>query len=257
MIRSVHADWPFALAFTLLLSLPTGVAAQVDESHPDSVAQAYLDAIDAKNWDGAARLLHPDMREDYKSELALMFRCYAVGDSVTVDEFLRAHPDVPRDRAQARVDQLNEWLPGGRRAKGLEAWFPGVATIEAFEAMPAEDVMARVLQREDERRPRGPGADWQKDPRVIGHVKEGRWANVLYRYGYEFEEGDPDRTASFFRHLPHFVVMLRRDGDSWGVGSLMGIGRLGYYGPGLIESMRENAFCPEVLEPFAADSGAS
>lgn len=235
-------------ASLLLFGLPTGGQSQAVDANPDSVAQAFLDALADENWDFAATLVHPEVRRERKESRVEMFRCFAGDDTATVEAYLETHPSTSRERARRRVASINRWLQEHRRLNQLEDEYPMIGSLDEFEALSPEQVMALELELQH-------SLPWDDERvRVLGHVREGRWANVVYRYLYEYDEGDPARSTSPYRHVPH-VIMLREDGDAWRVGSLFGIGARSDYGPGTVTSMRENAgTCPAILRASVSDS---
>lgn len=235
-------------ASPLLVGLPTGSQPQAVDANPDSVAQAFLDALADEDWDLAAALVHPEVRRERKESRVEMFRCFAGEDTATVEAYLETHPSTSRERARRRVASINRWLQEHRTLNQLEDQYPEIGSLDEFESLSPEKVMALELERHRSR-------PWDDErARVLGHVSEGRWANVVYRYLYEYDESDPPWSTSPYRHVPH-VIMLRDDGDAWRVGSLFGIGDRSDYGPGTVASMRENAgTCPPVLRASVSDS---
>lgn len=235
-------------ASPLLFGLPAEVHSQVVDTNPDSVAQAFLDALADEDWDLAAALVHPELRREHKEARVEMFRCFAGDDTATVEAYLETHPSTSRERARRRVASINRWLQEHRKLNRLEDQYPMLGSLDEFETLSPEKVMALELKLHH-------GRPWDDvRARVLGHVREGPWANVVYRYLYEYDGGDPARSRSPYRHVPH-VLMLREDGDAWRVGSLFGIGDRSDYGPGTVTAMRENAgTCPPVLRASVSDS---
>lgn len=223
---------------------------QTPDSTPEGVARAVFDAVDAGDWRRAASLVHPDVSEAVKRKLIEKYRCLALDSAEVVASYLAADSSVGREEAERVAAGGERWRRRHGSLNRLEVQFPELESIEELAALPAPEVLARSWERDQTRQSQSlPGwardAETERFRRIVGSVKEGRWVNVLYRSGWHYREGDPERTTDVER-IPPYTLMLRRDGKRWKVGSLNGLivpGAQGW-GPGILSSRLRGGFCP-------------
>jgi hypothetical protein len=153
-------------------------------------------------------------------------------------EALRAHhPDMPPEAAEWQVRQM-----AARRdthAADLLRQFAGATSLDELCAFDAPELLARALRAAPRGATEVPGLT------VLGHVREGDAAHVLFRRGWRGPEGEilPDPG-------PPQVATLTAEGAAWRL-ELDAYARVGMPGYGGTIYMGEDA-----LPPDEADGGA-
>jgi hypothetical protein len=218
------------LFVSALAARPTVALAQgSDASAAQAVATAFLNAKQAGDWKAAAGFLDLAPLEQHRRSVVERERMRRSRRSITVEEYMRMDPAMPRAVAEYQVRRMND-----RRAStnALEQEF-GVGTADSLLALPIENVAERLLQRHDQRwlyreamRMSGCGEDTTGIPgmpvtrvHTVGTVVDDSIAYTLY--------DEVDETRGVMRPValnedpmytaPVRILRLRRDRGSWWV----------------------------------------
>jgi hypothetical protein len=239
-----------AVAVVALAVLSTaGANRTVAQASPAEVAATFFKAVAEERWRDAARELDLTAVDRYRRERIAAARLPQLRPRpMTVDEYLRHNPDVPRAVAEYHVRGINE------ARFDPDEWvireFANVSHIDSLAALSAHDAAARWLQAQDlrwmvrlseeEQRKRGcvPVADAAPSvpaPRheILGMIiADSTTAYVLYREA-ALRRAEPDVDAAVDAEPPH-VLTLRRRGGTWRLlprrgmlfGAILGAGSL-------------------------------
>jgi hypothetical protein len=151
----------------------------------------------------------------------------------TAAEMMAGDSTYTREVAQHYADQINASLMSMRRLNSIRERYPDVGTVEAFDSLPAVEVVASQLAALKQYS-RDLGADVNLRARIVGAVEEPpTWLNVLFRLEYEYEDPDPTGEIGFFWPQPR-MLRLRRSPDGWRVANWWGLMNSGgFMGPGV------------------------
>jgi hypothetical protein len=110
------------------------------------LANALFAALDAEDWTGAACLFNPvQVEEWYRAFLQRMPK--EQDFSLTVDQYLKHSPDMPREVAEYQVAQMRR----NHLSRSVSDELAGVATWEDAERLGAVEAYGRYLQHRDPR----------------------------------------------------------------------------------------------------------
>jgi hypothetical protein len=223
----MRRTWHLALLAALSFVGPRPAGSQ---HSPAEVAAAFFKAVAEERWRDAARELDLAALDRYRRERIAAARLpQPRSRPMTVDEYLRHDPDMPRAVAEYHVRKLNE-APHDPREWVLRE-FADVRDIDALAALSAEESAARWLQAQDvrwavrrameEQRKRGcllPAETAEgmpaPDHRIVGAVLvDSTTAYVLHQEA-TMRRADPDVEAAVYAEPPR-VMTLRRRSDRW------------------------------------------
>ena len=220
-----------AVAVVALLVLSAaGASRAVGQASPTEVAATFFKAVSEERWRDAARELDLAAFDRYRRERIAAARLPQPRPRpMTVDEYLRGNPDVPRAVAEYHVREMNE------ARFDPDQWiiheFADVNSLDSLAALPAEEAAVRWLQAqdlrwlvrltEDQQRKRGcfplaettPGMTAPRHQVLGTVVADSTTAYVLHREA-TMRRAEPDVDAAVDADSPR-VVTLRRRGNHW------------------------------------------
>lgn len=176
---------------------------------------AFTGVLERGEWAAAASLCDPASLAAFKRGLLERVSPTRAETTMTVEQYLKFQPDMPREVAEYQVAEMRRAAASNRV---LEDELPGVASAEALRALTPAEVYAAWLEggsyeRQLERSIRSarvPDAvleELRSQPRprrtyrVLGSVRDGeRLAFILYREEFEYDvtlrrEPDPEMAA--------------------------------------------------------------
>ncbi|HEU4564423.1 MAG TPA: hypothetical protein VFS05_07240 [Gemmatimonadaceae bacterium] len=195
----------------------------------DDPLALFRDAVDALNrgdWLAAAALCDPLSLRSFRRSLLLEIAPSEPPRSLTVDDFVRHTPDMPREVAEYQVEQSRKFMAPMRR---LRENLPGVRSVEEAEAMSPEELFAgwldgrspwRQIERlaAEGRIPAATVAQARAYPlpvhryEVLGVVHDGdRIAHVVYRHANAPDAPDEEAHEAWLAEQPEEERELARD----------------------------------------------
>ena len=196
---------------------------------PQATATAFLDAVGAERWLDAARLLDLGAFEGYRQMQLRHYQSLRETRAITVEDLLRAKPDMPRAAAEYQVKEMNQF--SFDRGRAIASEFARVTSVDSLGALSTAEAAARWLEASDERhavrelaRRRGcpvPGPGELKIAQryvVASAVGRDSVAYVVLR-----ERGEMTR-AEMFGSVPTLVRMIRVEG-AWRIVPERGMAR--------------------------------
>lgn len=228
---------------------------------PEAAFRAAADAIAREDWHGVAGTCDPVSLAAFRRQLVAQFDRTESPGVLTVDEYLRHYPEMPRAVAEYHVEQHKAQSDPVRQ---LRRELPDAEDVAHLKRLGPEEVFAlwlagRSPRREVERMLAEQGIDpgsaasmlEQLTPSFayepVGAVADGeRVAHVLYRMGGVHSEDDGPEAAAWLAGLPveereltrelagrqhPMVATCRRQPDgSWRLIADHGFLRLGSFG---------------------------
>lgn len=190
--------------FALML-FPTPLRSQAEP--PADVARAFFRALEDQQWDRAAVLVLPDLLADAGSGRLANFEArFSAHDTLALSSLLR-------------------WE------------FAGVESLGQMRALSDAELMARHLEAIDGRAGCAEvTGDRYAAPlvrrRVLGVVREGEWAHVVYRESHA--NLDLSAAPDFYRH-PAKALLLGSTPDGWRIAN--------------VDELRVSIYCDPMIVP--------
>src|SRR5688572_15685224 len=101
-------------------------------SDPLSLVRAAIEIVNRSDWYAAARLCDPISLSAFRRQMLEQFEPTAPRFEITVDEYLRHSPQMPRAVAEYHVEQHRALTDPGTR---LRDELPGIPDIDALQMM--------------------------------------------------------------------------------------------------------------------------
>lgn len=138
---------------TPLMVLTLGLQAQASAQGPPppldpaGTVRAFWEAILKRRWAEAVQYLELTDLEQYRREQAAEFRAYSGPAPLTVEDLLKADPQMPRAVAEYEVRRRASWALETPAVPFPD--FAGIESVDHLERLPIEDVAQRWLQASD------------------------------------------------------------------------------------------------------------
>ena len=194
-------------------------------SDPVALVRAAIDAVNRSDWSATVTLCDPVSLAAFKRELVEQYDSATSRRELTVEEYMRVAPDMPREVAEYEVARHRAHSEPGRR---LREDLPGVRDLEMLRTLTPEAVFAAWLDGRGPRRQierlanegrisQAVVAHAQElssrihDYEIVGAMSDGdRVAHVLYRHSTERESWDAE-LEEWLRQRPAEEQELARD----------------------------------------------
>ena len=152
---------------------PSGTVAEsmTDFTDPLAVFRAAVDVLNTASWSSAAALADPVSLRVFVKGIYETLNPDAPRYIPTAEDYMKGDPTMPREVAEYHVANARRHSDPADR---LSQQFPGVDSMDAFRALPPEEVLARWMDGRSAQRQIRRLAELGRIPQQVADYRGGR-----------------------------------------------------------------------------------